>query len=261
MVRSSAARGTVASKMETQRAVDVLRTAAHVVVLTGAGASAESGVPTFRDALTGLWAKYDPAALATPEAFDRDPALVSRWFDGRRLTALACQPNAGHVALVELARRVPRLTLVTQNVDRLHQRAGSSDVIELHGTLLAWRCTRCGREVDETGPAFTEHPPRCDACTGRRRPGVVWLGEALPAAALSAATAAAAACDVFLSVGTSSVVYPAAGLVDVARQAGATLVEVNPTATAMSGQMDVVLRGTAAAVLPAVVGDWGASHA
>ena len=178
---------------------------------------------------------------------------MSRWYDERRQTALACEPNAGHRALVELARRVPRLTLVTQNVDRLHQRAGSTGVIELHGTLLAWRCTACNTSLDETGPAFAEHPPRCVACGGRRRPGVVWFGEELPPAALSAAEAAAAACDVFLSVGTSGVVYPAAGLVDVARRAGAVTVEVNPTATPLSGQMDVVLRGTAGAVLPAAL--------
>ena len=230
-----------------------LRTAQHVVVLTGAGASAESGVPTFRDALAGLWSKFDPAALATPQAFAADPALVSRWYDERRVNVLACEPNAGHVALAELARRVPRLTLVTQNVDRLHQRAGSAGVIELHGSLLVWRCTACGQDVEETGPAFAEHPPRCSACGGMRRPGIVWFGEVLPPAALTAATAAAESCDVFLSVGTSGVVYPAAGLADVARRAGAFTVEVNPTATEGSSTFDVAVRGSAGAVLPAVV--------
>ncbi len=234
-------------------AAGLLRGADHVVALTGAGASAESGVPTFRDALTGLWARFSAERLATPEAFARDPGLVSRWYDERRVSALACRPNAGHAALVALARVVPRLTLVTQNVDRLHQRAGSAGVIELHGSLAEWRCTRCGESVAETGPAFAEHPPPCRWCGGPRRPGVVWFGEPLPADALAAAEAAAGACDVFLSVGTSGVVYPAAGLVDVAKQAGAATVEVNPAATPMSGRMDTVLRGAAAAVLPTVV--------
>ena len=234
-------------------AAGLLRRADHVMVLTGAGASAESGVPTFRDALTGLWARFDPADLATPEAFDRDPALVSKWYDERRLLAAACRPNAGHVALVEMQRLVPRFTLVTQNVDRLHQRAGSTNVIELHGSLAAWRCTGCGDERDETGPAFAEHPPRCDRCGAPRRPGVVWFGEALPQSALAAATTAAESCDMFLSVGTSSVIYPAAGLVEQAKRAGAAVVEVNPAATPLSGLADVRLRGSAGAVLPAVV--------
>jgi NAD-dependent deacetylase len=234
-------------------AATLLRSANHVVVLTGAGASAESGVPTFRDALTGLWANFNPEDLATPEALDRDPALVSRWYDARRVDAAKCVPNAGHVALVELQRRIPRFTLLTQNVDRLHQRAGSTDVIELHGSLAAWRCTGCGEELEETGPAFAEHPPRCDRCGAARRPGVVWFGEMLPEAALAAAEAAAAACDVFLSVGTSSVVYPAAGLAEQARRAGAKLIEVNPVATPSSGGMDLCLRGTCGTMLPAVM--------
>jgi NAD-dependent deacetylase len=238
---------------EITRAAEALRLAMHVVVLTGAGASAESGVPTFRDALTGLWAQFNPADLATPQAFERDPKLVTQWYDERRMTALGCQPNAGHVALVDLQRQVHGFTLITQNVDRLHQRAGSTDVIELHGSLFVWRCVECGATREEAGPAFVEHPPRCETCGGPRRPGVVWFGEMLPADALSAATAAAGTCDVFVSVGTSSVVYPAAGLVDVAKRAGATLIEVNPAATPLRGQMDLCLRGTAGAVLPAVV--------
>ncbi len=234
-------------------AADLLGRASHVVVLSGAGASAESGVPTFRDALTGLWARFDPAELATPEAFARDPALVARWYDERRLLALRCKPNAGHVALVGLARLVPRLTLLTQNVDRLHQRAGSAGVVELHGSLADWRCSGCGEAVEETGPAFAEHPPRCRVCGSPRRPGVVWFGETLPPAAVAAASAAAGACDVFLSVGTSGVVYPAAGLVEQAKRAGAKVVEVNPTATPLSGLADARLRATAGAALPAVV--------
>jgi NAD-dependent deacetylase len=249
----------MADEADIAAAGDLLRRAGHVTVLTGAGASAESGVPTFRDALTGLWARFDPATLATPEAFDRDPALVARWYDERRVMAIGCQPHAGHRALVELQRIVPRFTLVTQNVDRLHQRAGSSGVIELHGSLAVWRCTGCGEEREETGEPFPEHPPRCRRCGHARRPGVVWFGERLPEAAMAAAKAEAADCDVFLSVGTSSVVHPAAGLVERASRAGAKVIEVNPMATPLSAAADLRLRGTAGAVLPAVVGIIGGS--
>jgi NAD-dependent deacetylase len=236
--------------------VSLLRSADRIAVLTGAGVSAESGVPTFRDALTGLWAKFDPAELATPEAFSRDPRLVSRWYDERRCNVARCAPNAGHVALAELQRRTEarggRLTLITQNVDRLHQAAGSTDVIELHGTLWVWRCVDCGDEAEERGPAFEVHPPRC-ACGGLRRPGVVWFGESLPAEALLRAQRAAGSCRLFLSLGTSSVVYPAAGLIDLAAGNGARLVEVNPQETPYSGRADWSIRGATGGVLPELV--------
>lgn len=236
--------------------VHILRTAGRIAVLTGAGVSAESGILTFRDALTGLWARFDPEDLATPEAFARDPALVGRWYDGRRCNVGRCRPNAGHRALADLQRFVAarggELTLVTQNVDRLHQAAGSADVIELHGTLWVWRCVDCGEEAEERGPAFAEQPPRCH-CGGRRRPGVVWFGEALPPHALLRAQQAAAACDLFLSLGTSGVVHPAAALVDLALRGGAKVAEVNPEATPHSEGAHWSIRGRAGGVLPALV--------
>jgi NAD-dependent deacetylase len=236
--------------------ISLLRSADHIVALTGAGVSAESGVPTFRDAMTGLWAKFDPAELATTEAFSRDPGLVSRWYDERRCNVARCTPNAGHVALAELQRRTlargGRFTLVTQNVDRLHQEAGSTGVVELHGTLWVWRCVDCGAEAEERGPAFDAHPPRC-ACGGLRRPGVVWFGESLPGRALLEAQRAAGSCRLFLSLGTSSVVYPAAGLIDLALQNGARLVEVNPQETPYSHRAHWSIRGSTGVVLPELV--------
>lgn len=235
---------------------DALVAAARVVVMTGAGVSAESGVPTFRDALEGLWARYDPTELATPEAFRRNPALVTRWYDERRLALRACKPNPGHVAIARLEREVidrgRDFALVTQNVDRLHQAAGSADAIELHGTLWVWRCNACGEEREERGEAFPDHPPRC-ACGGARRPGVVWFGEILPQEAMLRAIDAMRVCDLVLLVGTSSVVYPAAGLVDEALAAGARVAEINPEATPRSGQVDWSIRARSGVALPALV--------
>lgn len=242
-----------------------LQAARYVVVLTGAGMSAESGVPTFRDAQEGLWARYAPEQLATPEAFAADPALVWGWYEWRRHLALTVRPHAGHRALVELARRVPRFALFTQNVDDLHEQAGLTAVVHLHGSLHAPRCATCGRGADvaslpavpaaEPGPM---EPPRCLACGGRLRPGVVWFGESLPAGALQAAGQAAAGCDLFLSVGTSSLVYPAAGLPGVAARAGACLVQFNPAATALDAVADFNLAGPAGTLLPRLVtAAWG----
>lgn len=227
-----------------------------VTVLTGAGVSAESGIPTFRDAQTGLWARYDPMELATPEAFARDPALVARWYDERRSKCAACAPNPGHLALARLqaafAAAGKRFTLITQNVDRLHQQAGSIDPLELHGTLWVWRCTSCGEEREERTTPFPEHPPRCH-CGGLRRPGVVWFGEALPAAVLAAAWQAAEHCGLFLSLGTSSLVEPAASLGRVAAAGGARTVEINPDETPLSSLVDVSVRGTTGTLLPEIV--------
>jgi len=216
-------------------------------VLTGAGASAESGVPTFREAQTGLWERYNPLELATPEAFERDPELVWRWYRWRRELVSKVEPNAAHRALASLANMLPRLTLVTQNVDGLHQRAGSRGVIEFHGNLFENRCFAEGRVIDcDDGQAV----PVCPYCGGPARPGVVWFGEMIPESASNAAFAAAADCDVFLSVGTSSLVFPAAGLADVAREAGAMTVEVNPNPTELSDGFTFQLRNRAGAVLP-----------
>ena len=207
-------------------------------------------MPTFREAQTGLWAQYDPLELATPEAFARDPELVWRWYRWRRELVAEAAPNAGHLALVELASLVPRLTLVTQNVDGMHQRAGSRNVIEFHGNLFADRCFADGRIV-ETGGG--DSVPACPDCGAPVRPGVVWFGEAIPEDALNASFAAAADCDLFLSVGTSALVYPAAGLADVAIQAGAVTIEVNPTPTGQSESFTASLRGNAGVVLPKLV--------
>ena len=207
-------------------------------------------MPTFREAQTGLWARYDPLELATPEAFARDPELVWRWYQWRRELVANAAPNAGHQALAELASLVPRLTLVTQNVDGMHQRAGSPDVIEFHGNIFANRCFADGRIVEAEGD---DGVPTCPDCGAHVRPGVVWFGEAIPEDALHAAFAAAADCDVFLSIGTSALVYPAAGLGDVAREAGAVTIEVNPSPTGQSDAYTASLRGNAGDVLPKLV--------
>lgn len=228
-----------------------LRDARTVTVLTGSGLSADSGVPTFRDAQTGLWARYRPEDLATPEAFAREPETVWQWYAERRARVRAVEPNAGHYALVELAARLPDLRLVTQNVDGLHQRAGHADVIEFHGSLMTDVCHREGRTVDVDADA--DAPPACPHCGGPVRPGVVWFGEAIPRAALERATAAAAACDLFLAVGTSAVVHPAAGLADMAREAGARIAEINPADTDLSARVDIRVAEGAAAALPQLV--------
>lgn len=232
--------------------LDLLRNAGHVAVLTGAGTSAESGVPTFREAQTGLWAQYDPQELATPYAFRRNPRLVWQWYAWRRELAGRAQPNPGHDALVALARRVTRLTLITQNVDGLHQQAGSSDVIELHGNIKRTKCFNCDRTVD-AWEETADPPPHCPHCNGLLRPDVVWFGEGLPQAALARAFAAAVQCDVFFSVGTSSVVQPAASLPVEAMRHGIPTVEINPQETPLTVRMTYVLTGASGVVLPALV--------
>jgi NAD-dependent deacetylase len=234
------------------RAAEALSSARHVCVLTGAGISAESGIPTFRDALTGLWSKFSPEELATPEAFERDPETVWSWYEWRRQLIRQAQPNAGHLALVELARRVPCLTLVTQNVDGLHQRAGSAGVLEYHGNILRDRCT-IEQIIAERSEDARTGLPRCAACGGLLRPDVVWFGEAIPLGPMTLAGAAAEDCDVFLSVGTSSLVYPAAGLAEVALRRRATVIEINPNATDLSPHADLVLAGPSGQVLPALL--------
>jgi len=236
-----------------------LAAARHVVVFTGAGVSAESGIPTFRDALTGLWARFDAEQLATPEAFRRDPALVWGWYEWRRAKVLRARPNPAHQAIAELARRVPRLTLITQNVDDLHERAGSGEVIHLHGSLQQPRCSDCGAPYvyPSAQPAEPEagrrlEPPACATCGGRVRPGVVWFGEAMPTGPWAAATEAVQheGCEVFFSIGTSSLVYPAAELPQAAARRGAVVVQVNPQATALDSCARYNLRGAAGVVLP-----------
>ncbi|BCX02873.1 MAG: NAD-dependent protein deacylase [Candidatus Roseilinea sp.] len=238
--------------------LEALRAAQHIAVLTGAGASAESGVPTFRDAQTGLWAQFDPAALATPDAFRRNPKLVWEWYAWRRALVERAQPNPGHLALVEMERRVPQFTLITQNVDGLHQLAGSRNVIELHGSIRRYKCFACEAPYALSNEPSEAVPPRCPTCSGLIRPDVVWFGETLPARAYYAAIEAAQACDVFFSVGTSGLVEPAASLPRIARRALATLVTINLDVETESSPNAYAIHGKAGEVLPALVkAVWG----
>ena len=192
-----------------------LRKARRVAVLTGAGVSAESGVPTFRGK-EGLWKHYRPEDLATAEAFSRDPRLVWHWYNWRRGLIARARPNPGHYALADIENRSPEFTLITQNVDDLHEQAGSRNVLKLHGDIWQVRCLACDREWIDTRPSISELPPHC-GCGGLLRPGVVWFGEELPPGAWDRAEKAAREADLLFVIGTSALVYPAAGLVRVAR--------------------------------------------
>lgn len=234
----------------------VLRNSQRTLILTGAGVSAESGIPTFRDAQTGLWGRYRPEDLATPDAFERNPELVWQWYQWRRESIARARPNAGHLAIAGMQQLLRKLTLVTQNVDGLHQLAGSQDVIEFHGNIHRNRCSveNCLLDIDVRG---TTRPPRCPSCRAPVRPDVVWFGEAVPPAALAGASLAAQDCDVFLSVGTSALVHPAAGLADMARANGAVIVEINPQDTPLTADAQFSLAGTAASILPAIAAALG----
>jgi NAD-dependent deacetylase len=239
--------------------------ARRIAVLTGAGVSAESGVPTFRDAQIGVWANMRPEDLATEDAFRRDPQRVWDWYAERRVALAPVQPNAGHVALAEFQQRHPgRLTLITQNVDGLHQKAGSVDVLALHGDLMEDRWLNpClnrdlhGGNVPACDPAAAQpgRPPRCAECGNQLRPAVVWFGEMLPPDVLAAAEHAASACELMLVVGTSGVVYPAAGLAEQARQAGARVVIVNPEPSGLDEVAHLRLSGPSAEWLPRLLAD------
>lgn len=241
---------------------DTLEAAARLVgsarrctVLTGAGVSAESGIPTFRDAQTGLWAKFDPAQLASQEGFRADPPLVWRWYAWRRKLVADAAPNAGHLALARASRRFDRFALITQNVDGLHARAGSDEVIELHGNILRSKCfAECGVRYEDPAELPAGEPPRCPRCGSWLRPDVVWFGEALDPAVLARAEAAASACDLMLVVGTSGLVYPAAGLPVLARRTGAAVIVVNPNRSELDGLAEVVVRAPAAEALPVLLG-------
>ena len=230
--------------------MEELRGSRSIVALTGSGISAESGIPTFREAQTGLWARYDPQQLATPEAFLRDPKLVWEWYEWRRKLVSEAEPNPGHRALVELEKWTPSFTLITQNVDGLHQRAGSRDAIELHGNILR---TICSAEKVEVDSGQVEASPICPNCGAPLRPDVIWFGEMLPEGAMELASKAAGSCDVFLSIGTSSLVYPAASLPYTANAAGATVVEVNPEETPLTSWANYTLRGKAGETLSGLV--------
>ena len=212
-----------------------LRTAKHVVIFTGAGASAESGIPTFRDALTGLWEHFDASKLASAEAFRADPSLCWGWYEWRRMKVVQASPNPAHRAIAQLASLVPKVTVITQNVDDLHERAGSRDVIHLHGSLHSPRCIDCHRPHSRPLPSVTLSecgsridPPECEVCGGYIRPGVVWFGEMLPEVAWAKAMDEAQTCNMFLSVGTSGMVYPAAELPLHALRYRATVAHINP---------------------------------
>jgi NAD-dependent deacetylase len=222
-----------------------------VVALTGAGISAESGVPTFRGE-GGLWRNFQPEQLATPEAFHRDPALVWEWYDWRRGLIGSCAPNAAHETLAEMEAALPDFALITQNVDGLHQAAGSCNVLELHGNIWRVRCTGCGKVNEDRRMPLPEipTPPRCDECGGLLRPDVVWFGESLSQEVLESALTASARCRLMLVIGTSAVVQPAASLPLVALENGAQLIEVNPAETPLSAHVHEVLRGPAAETLP-----------
>ena len=230
------------------QAIDALARARAVVVLTGAGISAESGIPTFRGA-GGLWRNHDAMKLATPEAFAADPQLVWEFYEYRRQVVAKAEPNAGHRTLVEMEAAYPEFTLVTQNVDGLHQRAGSRNLIALHGDLWTLRCTEEGTERVETRVPMPELPPRCARCGALERPGVVWFGEALPPEAMPRAYAALGDAQLLLVVGTSCRVYPAASLVPVALRAGMPVFEVNVEPAADFPGV-IALEGPSGEVLP-----------
>lgn len=229
-----------------------LHEARSICALTGAGISAESGIPTFRGP-GGLWRSNRPENLATPEAFARDPKLIWEWYDWRRSVVAAAQPNPGHTALAELEQRNPEFTLVTQNVDGLHGRAGSRNLLEIHGSIWMTRCTACGREQREERIPIPQLPPHCAHCAGLMRPGVVWFGEGLPRAVWHNAQQAAESAEVLLVIGTSAVVYPAASLVPLARAAGARVIEINVDETPLSSSVDAALRGPSGEILPLLI--------
>jgi len=226
--------------------------AGKLVALTGAGVSQESGLRTFRDAQTGLWAKHKPEDLASPQAFQRDPKLVWDWYAWRREAIKGARPNAGHYALVELESKIPQFTLITQNVDGLHRMAGARNLLELHGNIQRARCSDCGTYA-ETWDEDSESVPRCEECDGLLRPDVVWFGESLPRDQLEKAVEASRACDIFLSVGTSGVVQPAASLAHAAKNNGAVVVEVNMEPTPLTPKVDFFFQGKSGEVLPALV--------
>jgi NAD-dependent deacetylase len=236
---------------ETTRARELVTRAARIAILTGAGISAESGIPTFRGA-GGLWRNFRAEDLATPQAFARDPKLVWEWYNWRRGLIAAAEPNAGHRALVDLENRAADFTLVTQNVDGLHDRAGSRRVLNVHGDIWDVRCVDCGESRRDFRAALPELPPRC-VCGGLERPGVVWFGEALPQRVWIEAERAVRAAEVVLVIGTSAVVYPAAGLVETAKSSGARVIEVNIAETPASEVVDIALRGSAAEILPQIL--------
>ncbi len=236
-------------------AAQLLHNATNVAVLTGAGVSAESGIATFRDAQTGLWSKFDPEKLASQHGFRADPGLVWRWYMERLHAVLEdAEPNSGHLALAQLAAMVPQFTLITQNVDNLHEQAGSQNVLHLHGSITLFRCNACAAEHKlQPAERTAEMPPNCVDCNDLIRPDVVWFGEMLPTDVIEVAWQAAEVCDVMLVVGTSGLVTPAAHLPLLAQERGAAIIDVNPDYDAIAGYADLFLQGGAGLVLPQLI--------
>ena len=237
--------------------LSLLHRTSKLVAITGAGVSQESGLRTFRDAQTGLWAQYKPEDLASPEAFQRDPKLIWDWYAWRREAVKGVRPNAGHYALVDIEARLPEFTLITQNVDGLHRMAGSSNVLELHGNIQRVRCAECYTFTENWGDD-TESVPQCSVCGGLLRPDVVWFGEALPRDQLEAAVEAARTCEVLFSIGTSGIVQPAASLAHAARNRGAVVVEINAEPTPLTHKANYAFHGRSGELLPELVrAVWG----
>lgn len=251
--------------MMSEAIINTVKKARRIVVFSGAGMSAESGVPTFRDDLTGLWANYDQTALATLAAFEADPDLVWGWYEWRRARILGVEPNAGHMALAQWQASYP-LTIITQNVDNLHERAGSYNVIHIHGSIFAPRCTKCNTPyvfsshyVSDSEPDSGRRmaPPLCAVCENKVRPGVIWFGESLYEPDLRAAIYAAENCDLLIAVGTSGVVQPAALIPTWAKEKGAMIMQINPNSTPLDALSDYNIRSTAAKALPQLVAALG----
>jgi NAD-dependent deacetylase len=240
-----------------EQAAELLQKAKKVVFFTGAGISADSGIPTYREKLSGIWTGLDPRELETAKAFRENPALVWGWYLWRRLRVSQAEPNAAHLAIPRMAHSQRLVSVITQNIDDLHERAGSSNVVHLHGNLAMPKCFACHRPavvsadqsaVPEEGALI--EPPRCQRCNGRMRPAVVWYGEDLPSSSWKAATLLVKDCDLMVSVGTSGIVMPAAGLPDLALDFGASVIHVNKVDVAMGDQKELMLIGAAAEVLP-----------
>lgn len=232
--------------------IKILKSTSRIVVLTGAGVSQESGLRTFRDSQDGLWAKYKPTDLASPEAFARDPKLVWDWYAWRREAIKGVRPNQGHYALVEMENKFSEFTLITQNVDGLHRFAGSKNILELHGNINLVRCSVC-RTFTEEWDEESESVPQCKKCDGLLRPDVVWFGESLPRAELESAVNASRACEVFFSIGTSGVVQPAASLAHAARNNGAVVVEINAEETTLTPKTNYFFQGKSGEILPELI--------